>query len=132
MVRGVALLLLALWLPPSSGADVPLYFEDPVLQARYTKLIGELRCLVCQNQSLADSPAPLADDMRHEVYRLIQQAYSDEQIVAHLASSFGDFVHYRPPLRGVTLLLWFGPLLLFVIAVWIIVHAVRGQVPEDD
>lgn len=106
-------------------AEAPLYFEDPEQHERYQGLLEELRCLVCQNQSLTDSPAPLAQDMRREVHRMIEAGYGDQQVVEFLASRYGDFVHYRPPLRAATLLLWFGPLLLLGAAAWAVVYVVR-------
>lgn len=116
-------------------AEAPLYFEDQEQHERYQVLLEELRCLVCQNQSLADSPAPLAQDMRREVHRMIGTGSSNQQVVDFLASRYGDFVHYRPPLRASTLLLWFGPLLLLGAAVWAVACVVRrhaGTGVADD
>lgn len=87
-------------------------FDDPAKQARYEALIKELRCLVCQNQALSDSDADLAQDLRDEVYRIIQSGKTDQEAVAFLVDRYGDFVLYRPPLNALTWLLWGGPLLL--------------------
>jgi cytochrome c-type biogenesis protein CcmH len=91
-------------------------FDDPAKQQRYENLVKELRCLVCQNQSLADSDADLAQDLRDEVYRIIQSGKSDEEAVEFLVSRYGDFVLYRPPVKPLTILLWAGPALLFALA----------------
>lgn len=88
-------------------------FDDPVKQQRYEALIEKLRCLVCQNQSLADSDADLAKDLRTEVYEKIQADESEADTLAFLTDRYGDFVLYDPPLKGITLLLWCGPLVLF-------------------
>lgn len=126
-MKARALSCLVALLTATATAETPLYFEDRQRQERYLALLEELRCLVCQNQSLADSPAPLAQDMRREVHRMIGAGYSDRQVIDYLASRYGDFVHYRPPLRGATWLLWFGPPLLFAVAVWGIAQAVRRR-----
>ncbi len=98
------------------AADTPHNFDDPARQAQYLRLIAELRCLVCQNQSLADSHADLAQDLRDEVYRMVQDGQKDEQIVGFLVDRYGDFVLYKPPLNVLTFMLWFGPGLLVVLA----------------
>ncbi|MFN3920435.1 MAG: cytochrome c-type biogenesis protein CcmH [Methylohalobius sp.] len=84
-------------------------FPDPQLEARYLHLIEELRCLVCQNQSLADSNADLAEDLRGEVYAMLLAGKTDREIVDFLVDRYGDFVLYRPPLKTVTVPLWLGP-----------------------
>jgi cytochrome c-type biogenesis protein CcmH len=86
--------------------------EDPVLEARLNKLAEELRCLVCQNESLAGSRADLAQDLRREVREKMRQGMSDEEIKTYLVQRYGDFVLYRPPVKSTTWLLWFGPFLL--------------------
>jgi cytochrome c-type biogenesis protein CcmH len=88
--------------------------EDPAIEHRMMVLAEELRCLVCQNQTLADSQADLAADLRQEIRELIKKGQSDEQIKTYLAARYGDFVFYRPPLKSVTWLLWFGPGVLLV------------------
>lgn len=96
----------------SVGAMEVRQFDDPVKQQHYENLIKDLRCLVCQNQSLADSDAELAKDLRDEVYGIIQGGKSDEEAAQFLVDRYGDFVLYRPPFKSVTLLLWLGPFLL--------------------
>ncbi len=94
------------------AADTPFHFDHPEQSARYDRLAQELRCLVCQNQSLADSHADLAQDLRNEVYRMITSGKTDQEIVDFLVARYGEFVLYRPPVSPLTWLLWFGPALL--------------------
>jgi cytochrome c-type biogenesis protein CcmH len=89
-------------------------FETQQQEARYLKLIAELRCLVCQNQNLADSNAELALDLRRQVHEKILAGDSDGAIIDYMVTRYGDFVLYRPPVRPETYLLWFGPILLFL------------------
>lgn len=86
--------------------------KDPVLEARMLKLSKELRCLVCQNQTLADSQADLARDLRREVREKMREGMSDAEIKHYLTQRYGDFVLYRPPMKPTTWVLWFGPFLL--------------------
>jgi cytochrome c-type biogenesis protein CcmH len=110
--RGLVLgLCLAMPLQLAAQAE-PLVFESDEQQARFKHLTHELRCLVCQNQNLADSDAPLAIDLRNELYKMLQTGASDEQIKTFMVERYGDFVLYRPPLQGNTFLLWLGPALL--------------------
>src|SRR6188508_1485370 len=88
---------------------------DPALEARMVKITSELRCLVCQNQTIADSNASLAVDLRREARALIKQGKSDAEVIDYMTARYGDFVLYRPPLRATTLLLWFGPALMLAV-----------------
>lgn len=109
-------------------AKVELYkFSDPQVEADYKQLINELRCLVCQNQNLADSNAELAQDLRKQVVEQLNKGSSREQIVEYMVNRYGDFVMYRPPFKMVTALLWLGPLVFFLIALVVIVSFFRGQ-----
>jgi cytochrome c-type biogenesis protein CcmH len=110
MIRYFLLLLLAA--PLLAPAMEVRRFDDPAQQQRYERLIGELRCLVCQNQSLADSDADLAKDLRDEVYQIIQSGKNEDEAIRFLTDRYGDFVLYRPPFKPVTVLLWLGPFLL--------------------
>jgi cytochrome c-type biogenesis protein CcmH len=112
----IALLLLA---PAGAFAQAvvnqePLVFESEAQQERFNRLTGELRCLVCQNQNLADSDAPLAHDLRDEIFEMMQAGRSDDEIKQFLVERYGDFVLYRPPMKGNTLILWLGPALLLL------------------
>lgn len=90
-----------------AGAIYPL--NTAKQDAQFQGLLRELRCLVCQNQDLADSNAPLAVDLREEVYRLVQSGQSDTEIVDYLTARYGDFILFKPPLKTVTYVLWFAP-----------------------
>ncbi|HEV3020646.1 MAG TPA: cytochrome c-type biogenesis protein [Burkholderiaceae bacterium] len=109
----LALVLLTLALCAAGREAVPVG-QDPAIERRMMTLAQELRCLVCQNQTLADSQAPLAADLRQEIRELMQKGQSDEQVKQYLVARYGDFVLYRPPLKSQTWLLWFGPGVLLV------------------
>jgi cytochrome c-type biogenesis protein CcmH len=98
------------------GREAPLMAEDPKLEARLVDISQELRCLVCQNESLASSHAELADDLRNEVRELIRSGKSDQEVKDFLVARYGDFVLYRPEVKPLTWVLWFGPFVLLVIA----------------
>jgi cytochrome c-type biogenesis protein CcmH len=115
-VRAILLFVLALSVVPFAGEAreaIPVG-QDPAVEARMMALAQELRCLVCQNQTLADSQADLAADLRQEIRELMQKGQSDEQVKRYLVARYGDFVLYRPPLKPTTWLLWFGPALLLI------------------
>ena len=105
--------------PPIStlGPEAAPMTDEPVLEARLLKLSEELRCLVCQNESLASSRAELADDLRREVRSLLSEGKTDQQVKSFLVERYGDFVLYRPELKPMTRLLWFGPFVLLLGAV---------------
>src|SRR5574340_648388 len=94
------------------GKEAAPAAQDPALEQRVTALTGELRCLVCQNQTIADSNAGLAVDLRNEVREKMKQGMSDREIIDFMVERYGDFVLYRPPFKATTLLLWLGPLIL--------------------
>jgi len=100
---------------PQAREAAPLA-ADEATERRLVAISSELRCLVCQNESLSGSNAELANDLRREIRNLIHEGRSDAEIMEFMVSRYGDFVRYRPPLKGTTLLLWFGPGLLFVAA----------------
>ena len=102
-------------------------FENEEQLARYKTLIYELRCLVCQNQNLADSDADLAADLRREVYRMIIEGKSDDDIVDFMVARYGDFVLYRPPLKATTVLLWVGPFVLGAGAIALLIVQLRRR-----
>ncbi len=102
-------------------------FADDAAEQHFKDLISELRCLVCQNQSLADSDAELAHDLRAEVYEMVQDGKSDAEIIEFLVNRYGDFVLYKPPVKPSTYLLWFGPFALMILAGGLLLRAVRKQ-----
>lgn len=96
------------------GKEAAPLAADPVLEARLQALSEDLRCLVCQNQNLADSHAELAIDLKNQVREMLQRGMSDQEIADYLVQRYGDFVLYRPPVKATTWLLWFGPFALFL------------------
>lgn len=119
--------LLASLLPLPAGAHDILPFENQAQEQRFHELTRELRCLVCQNESLAESRAELAQDLRLEVLKLMQQGLSDAQIKTYLTDRYGDFVLYDPPLNKATWFLWFGPLLVLLVGAGVVVSIVRRR-----
>ena len=105
----------------------PRGFSSPERERLYHALIDELRCLVCQNQNIAESNAELASDLRREVYRMIEDGRSEEEIVGFMVARYGDFVLYRPPLRGGTILLWAGPFVLAAIGLTVLAVHLRRR-----
>jgi cytochrome c-type biogenesis protein CcmH len=101
--------------------------QDPVLEQRMVILAEELRCLVCQNESLASSHAELAEDLRREVRELMQKGMTDQEIKDYLVSRYGDFVLYKPPVKGFTLLLWLGPFVLLLGGLGVLVFQLRNR-----
>jgi cytochrome c-type biogenesis protein CcmH len=124
--RLLALLFgLALALP--ALAIDPLPFRDPEQEARFRALTAELRCVMCQNQSLADSNAMIAQDLRREVFELMQQGKTDQEIKDFLVQRYTEFVLYDPPLSASNLLLWGGPIALLLIGAITVVVVVRKR-----
>ena len=109
--------LLLSCLAPLQAKEAVLSAEDPVLEKRLIHISEELRCMVCQNESLASSRAELANDLREEVRKLIREDKSDSQIKEYLVTRYGDFVLYKPEVKPLTWVLWFGPFLLLVLAI---------------
>ena len=103
---------------------------DPALEARVNQVAAELRCLVCQNQSLADSHAGLAMQLKDQVREQLRAGRSDDQVVAYMTERYGDFVRYRPPLKASTVLLWAGPALLLLVGIGALVVGLRSRPPE--
>jgi cytochrome c-type biogenesis protein CcmH len=118
----------------AAAAAVAQAPTDAALEARLKALSEELRCLVCQNQTLADSNAPLAEDLRREVRELARQGKSDAEIKQYLTARYGDFVLYKPPVKPTTWLLWFGPFAFLVGGglIWLVVLRRRRSGGSDD
>jgi cytochrome c-type biogenesis protein CcmH len=108
-----------------------LSFDTPEHEQRYNKLIAELRCLVCQNQNLADSNAELAVDLRRKTYEMVSKDKSEKEIAAYMVDRYGDFVLYRPPLNRNTLLLWIGPFIILLIGVSLLIRTIRRRRAEQ-
>jgi cytochrome c-type biogenesis protein CcmH len=120
-------LLAALVLAAPLAAQEPLVFDSPEQEQRYNDLTLELRCAVCQNQNLADSDAPLAQDLRQEIFDMMQAGQTDEQIKEFMVARYGDFVLYRPPMQGNTLALWIIPIALLLVGAVVVVFTVRSR-----
>ncbi len=128
--------LLVLAATPVWAVD-PIELDDPVLQQRYRALTQELRCMQCQNQSIADSPVGLAGDLRREVRELLLAGASDQAIRDHLRDRYGDFILFRPDLNARTAWLWAAPFVLLMAGVWVAVRVIRGRAalaaqPDDE
>lgn len=123
----VVSILLAAMLAPAYAKEAAPAAADPVAEARLMKLSSELRCLVCQNQTIADSNAELAVDLRAEIREKIQTGMSDAAIKDFMVARYGDFVLYRPPVKNTTLVLWLGPFLLLAIGGSILVFNLRRR-----
>src|SRR6185369_9073087 len=100
---------------------------DPALEARMLRVAAELRCLVCQNQTIAGSHAGLAEDLRREIREQLQRGASDAQVVQYMTDRYGDFIRYRPPLNSSTALLWIGPAVLLVVGLGVLALVLRRR-----
>lgn len=128
-------LVLLLFLPILAFAEVRPLGDDPAVEARLKTLSTELRCLVCQNQTLADSSAPLAEDLRKEIRELIAKGMTDQEVIDYLVVRYGDFVRYRPPLKSQTILLWAGPTILLMAGLgglWRALRKRNAMLPDQD
>ncbi|TMH14809.1 MAG: cytochrome c-type biogenesis protein CcmH [Betaproteobacteria bacterium] len=132
MLRVLAFLLLAATVPWVYAKEAAPAAADPALEQRVMTLASELRCLVCQNQTIADSNAPLAEDLRNQVREKMRQGSSDSEILAYMVARYGDFVLYRPPFKLTTALLWFGPLLLLAGGFLVLVRRILRRRPAKD
>jgi cytochrome c-type biogenesis protein CcmH len=135
VIKALRALLLALalgWAGHALAIDTERAFDDPALQTRYENLNRELRCLVCQNQTIADSNAPLASDLRREVREMIAAGKTDAEIRTFMIDRYGDFVLYRPRMTAGNFLLWGAPVLLLAIGIFAVVRVVRRRAAEAD
>ena len=122
-----SLLLISLLVPAAFGKEAQPTGEDPAVEQRLHKLSQELRCLVCQNETLADSRADLAEDLRGEIREQIKAGKSDKEIITFLTDRYGQFILYRPRVTPMTYLLWFGPFVLLAGGLWILFHYIRQR-----
>jgi cytochrome c-type biogenesis protein CcmH len=120
------LLLLTAAVPAVADEARPMA-EDPVLEERLMNLSRELRCLVCQNETLADSRADLAVDLRNEIREQMKAGKTDQEIIAFLTARYGDFVLYRPPVKATTYFLWFGPFVLLLAGLFLLFRYVKQR-----
>ena len=112
---------------PAMAIDTDKAFDDPGLQARYEHIIEEVRCLKCQNQSIKDSNAFLAGDLRREIRRMLSEGKTDEEIYDFLVARYGEFALYRPRMSGKTLVLWIAPILLLLAGGFVLVNILRRR-----
>jgi cytochrome c-type biogenesis protein CcmH len=101
--------------------------QDPALERRVTNLAHELRCLVCQNQTLAESSAPLAVDLRNQIRNQLAAGKSEREVVDFMVARYGEFVLYRPPFKASTLLLWLGPFAMLILGFWVLIRLLRRR-----
>ena len=120
-------LVVTLVLAVPAWAGDPLIFTDAEREVRYQQLTVQLRCLVCQNQNLADSDAPLAQDLRQEIYNMMQAGRTDDEIKQFLTDRYGDFVLYMPPVKSNTLVLWLMPAVLLTGGALVVLIVVRKR-----
>jgi cytochrome c-type biogenesis protein CcmH len=132
VLRVLSFLLLAATAAWTLAKEAAPAAADPALEQKVMTLASELRCLVCQNQTIADSNAPLAEDLRNQVREKMRQGASDSEIVDYMVARYGDFVLYRPPLKLTTVLLWFGPLLLLAGGFAVMLRRVLRRRPAQD
>lgn len=127
IVAGLALGVMCLLPLAVQAEDAPSVAVDPALEKRVMAISEELRCLVCQNQTIADSHAELAVDLKNQVREMLQKGMSEQDIKRYMVERYGDFVLYRPPVQGNTWLLWVGPFVLMVAALLFLVIKLRDR-----
>ncbi len=127
LTTSIAALWLALAVPGVQAKEAAPLADDPLTEKRLLAITAELRCLVCQNQTIADSNADLANDFRREIRKLIAEGKSDQEIMDFMVARYGDFVRYRPPVKGTTILLWAGPGVLLVIGLAVLIRYLRRR-----
>jgi len=119
------------WALQAAGQAEEVARPDPQVEARLKDLGEELRCLVCQNQTIADSHAPLAIDLRNQIREQVRAGRSDDEIRAYMVERYGDFVLYKPPLKATTLLLWIGPFALLLAGAGVVTYIARARRAPD-
>jgi len=134
MKRWLVLMSAVIGMSSAMAIDTGKAFDDPELQARYEKLISEVRCLKCQNQSIKDSNVFLASDLRREIRRMIAEGKTDPEIIDFLVTRYGEFALYRPRASGKTLILWAAPFLLVLLGGFALYRVVRHRMslPVDE
>ncbi len=134
-MRKLYLLCLVLFATVANAAIETYEFESKEVESEYVTLTNELRCLVCQNQNIADSNAELAKDIRGQVYKMLTRGDSSEQVIDYMVARYGEFVLYRPRLKPGTLLLWIGPFVLLALVLVLLVRRMRKKqvlIPPDS
>ena len=133
MIKKLCLsMLLITCVTPVLGDEAPTLAKDPILEKRVKAISLELRCLVCQNQTIADSNAGLAVDLKNQVREMLQKGMGEDEIKDFMVERYGDFVLYNPPMKGTTMVLWVGPLIMLMIALAVAVRIVRRRSVDDE
>jgi len=127
MRKLIVIFSLLLLVPILEAAVEVKQFQNPENEQRYKNLINEFRCVVCQNQNIADSNAALAKDLRKQVFKMINAGKSDEEIMMFMVTRYGDFVLYRPQFNSMTFLLWVGPFVIFIIGLYFLISFIRQR-----
>lgn len=127
MKRAATFLLLLACLSSAVAQEAPPSAADPVLEARLTRLSKELRCLVCQNETLADSRVDLALDLKSQIREQMKAGKSDKEIIDYLTARYGKFILYNPPVDPTTYLLWFGPFVLLLAGLWVLFRYLKQR-----
>lgn len=125
-------LVVLVGLSSAYAANLQTYtFDDPGKEALFRELINELRCPKCQNQTIADSDAALAKDLRDRTYLMVQEGASKQEVVDYMVARYGDFAYYRPPVQSSTLILWLGPIIVVMAGIGAILWRVRSRTNND-
>ncbi|MEM8562923.1 MAG: cytochrome c-type biogenesis protein [Pseudomonadota bacterium] len=134
MTKSYLLAILVFMLPiaPAVAVIETYEFSDPALELRYRQLTQELRCPKCQNQNIADSNAPIAQDLRLLLYQQLESGASDGEILDHMVARYGEFVRYRPSFEGAAIVLWLTPLVLLLVAVGVVILALKRKSPRAE
>jgi cytochrome c-type biogenesis protein CcmH len=134
MAKWLTLLVLALSFSLAHANEAQPASNNPELEARMMRIASELRCLVCQNQTIADSHADLAVDLRGQVREMLQKGQNEQQVIEYMTARYGDFVLYRPPFKSTTVLLWVGPGAMVLIGLFVLVRVLRrrSRMPADQ
>ena len=130
LLRAIFIVLLACVGMAHAQAIEPMPFKDHTQELRFQHLTHQLRCPMCQNETLADSNAPIARDLRNQIFKLMQQGKSDDEIKQYLVARYSDYILYDPPLKPGTMLLWFGPLLILLGGAGVVLVAIRKRKRE--
>jgi len=123
----IVLLCLFVFAPLAIAKEAEYMVADPEMEKTVNEISAELRCLVCQNQTISDSNAPLAVDLKNQVREMVESGQSQSEIIDYMVQRYGDFVRYRPPMKASTMLLWVGPFLLLLIGVVVLVVNLRKR-----
>ena len=124
-IRILYLISLLLIQPAFSNPEIIYAFDSPQQQAQFNNLLHDLRCVVCQNQDLADSNAPIANDLRHQIYQAVKSGQTNAEILTRLTDRYGDFILFNPPVKSSTWLLWSSPLILLIFGLLLFIKKVK-------